>query len=230
MRLQTKHYRAALGHTFERMESRVQVKYRLHMESLESRRVLASSVGFISAPLVLQDDLGGNVVAIGDIDGDGKNDIVGTRFPVRADESPLYLIRDEMGHGVFGGKKESIDSNMGDITDLKLVDLDVDGDLDVFAYRRCVFSGCSFGALYENVDGAGRFEERPIPVSIENGWIEVADIDADGDPDIVATSTDCLFTCTFSDLSWYENTGRFTSFVKHPIQIMTGWSDRFSFM
>jgi hypothetical protein len=58
----------------------------------------------------------------------------------------------------------------------KLADLDADGDLD--AVRS--------GSWYENVDGQGDFTEHPfVGLTADNAEVHVADLDSDGDEDVV---------------------------------------------
>ena len=95
-------------------------------------------------------------------------------------------------------------SEAGDVTAVAVTDLDRDGDADVVAATK------EHGiAWYQNLDGAGRFGARQ-PISATDGghavWMDAADIDGDGDADVIAAS---LGT---QDIFWFENldgAGRF---------------------
>jgi hypothetical protein len=88
------------------------------------------------------------------------------------------------------------------------VDLDGDGDLDVLA-SACEAQPGRMG-WFENCDSLGWVEhvvKDPWPYA---NSVHGADLDRDGDNDIVATASQAL------DLSWFENDGS-GQFTEHPV-------------
>ncbi|MDC7998398.1 T9SS type A sorting domain-containing protein [Gilvibacter sediminis] len=84
--------------------------------------------------------------------------------------------------------------------DVFTADIDGDGDLDVLSASRSI-SGDFNIAWYENEDGLGAFG-APIVVDVslqESYALTAADLDGDGDIDILATSL------SLDRLVWYEN-------------------------
>ena len=86
------------------------------------------------------------------------------------------------------------------------VDLDGDGDLDMLAGGLYSF-GIALPkiAWYENLNGRGRYGERPR-ITVESygaAFVCAADLDGDGDLDVLSGSK---ATPTRGGVSWYENT------------------------
>ena len=136
--------------------------------------------GTFAAPQVVNGAaLGALAVAAADLDGDGDNDLLsasalGERFD-------WYENTD--GQGSFGPAQMLADGQAL-AYDIAAADMDSDGDLDV------VWSASGAGriAWHENTDGAGSF--GPAQTVAEPGLaveeIFPADVDADGDVDVVA--------------------------------------------
>jgi uncharacterized repeat protein (TIGR01451 family) len=87
------------------------------------------------------------------------------------------------------------------ISIVDVMDWDSDGDLDILAYYSIFLSGNTSLALLEN-DGGNL--NSPVAIYVDNGGIVKADMDSDGDEDLIGLN--------FYSSSWiyvYENTGLF---------------------
>ncbi len=127
-----------------------------------------------------------------DIDGDGDPDVV-----VAISDAPgrLGWFQNTDGKGTFSAAKVfgSFDGSIR----LDVVDVDGDGDADILTADRYT----SLIRWYENSDGAGTFQ-APHSVSAETAGVadvEPADIDADGNLDIVAAASEG------NVISWFRN-------------------------
>lgn len=86
------------------------------------------------------------------------------------------------------------------ITEAAVADFDTDGDLDVIA--PVTTKGITRLTIFENVDGKGTFRQGTFVTQEpdQDRSPRVADLDGDGDADIVAAAQD-------GKVVWYENTG-----------------------
>ncbi len=139
-------------------------------------------------------------IGCGDADGDGRQDLVVTNFS--GEGIAFYRSR-----GAKGFREESARSGLGGPSLLRLgwgtalADLDLDGDLDVFSLNGHVYpqadrpgTDTSYAQpddLYRN-DGSGRFVHellRAGPARVSRAGA-LADLDGDGDLDLVALELD----------------------------------------
>ncbi len=136
--------------------------------------------------------LGAQSVQAADIDGDGDPDLLVTaQFG-----SAKIAWYENRGGGVFGPARP-ISLTAALATSATAADIDGDGDLDVVATS----SGSETVAWYENTDGAGTFGPPRTISNASNGpqQVVIADLDGDGDADVVVALPDD------SSIAWYEN-------------------------
>jgi hypothetical protein len=130
---------------------------------------------------------------LADFDGDGDTDLLAASF---GDGLAWYENVD--GEGSFGTGRV-IDDEV-EATGAAVADLDDDGDLDVIASWD---SGAKV-TWYENLDGDfgdPLTNERVISGALDASSVVVADIDRDGDLDVLSTSR------VGGSASWHENDG-----------------------
>ncbi len=132
-----------------------------------------------------------DVIAV-DVDGDGDHDVVSAS--TFDDKIAWYENLD--GRGTFGEQRVvTTDADLA--IAIHASDIDGDGDFDLVSAS----SGDNKVAWYENLDGKGLFSAQKI-VSLETARafsVYTADLDNDGDPDILSASKDD------NKLAWYEN-------------------------
>jgi len=128
-----------------------------------------------------------------DVDGDGDLDVVAAL----ENDGTVAWYENTDGAGSFG-TQQTIATGLDAPTTIATADVDGDGDLDVF-------SGLGVGdqvLWYENTDGQGSFAPgQGISSSVDFVTsVEAADVDGDGDPDLLSTSL------ADNKIAWYENT------------------------
>ena len=130
-----------------------------------------------------------NQARVTDIDADGDLDL----FAVSPSTDEVLLFENTDGKGALGPMRQ-----VGQGGRINLVDVDGDSDIDLLSASH------KGGAVswYENTDGQGTFGSKQI---IDNDvpeahWVDSADLDGDGDVDVVSTSYQS------GTVAWYENT------------------------
>jgi hypothetical protein len=108
-------------------------------------------------------------VALGDADGDGDLDLACANF----DLSHVYR-----GDGTLGGWSLAWESSRIDTRDVAWADIDGDGDLDLIAAR-------ALTDQYRNLSGF--FSTPPDSADFAGTPLAVADVDADGAPDLLGS-------------------------------------------
>ncbi|MBC8753352.1 T9SS type A sorting domain-containing protein [Kordia sp. YSTF-M3] len=138
-------------------------------------------------------DSASSVYAI-DLDGDGDIDVLSAS---RADDKIAWYENTD-GQGTFGAQ-QIITTDADFATSVYAIDMDNDGDNDVISAS----STDDKIAWYENTNGQGGFGVQQIIVTNANGASSVyaADVDNDGDIDILAASR------LDSKVVWHENLG-----------------------
>ncbi|MEM8488193.1 MAG: T9SS type A sorting domain-containing protein [Bacteroidota bacterium] len=136
---------------------------------------------------------GARDVHAADIDGDGDQDVLSAS----GSDNAIRWYENFNGAGSFDITHD-ISTNANSAYAVYAADLDGDGDMDVLSAS----SSDDKIAWYQNDDGNGTFGSQLIVTKAAKGATDVvaADIDGDGDQDIVSAST-------FDDkIAWYENT------------------------
>ena len=128
-----------------------------------------------------------------DLDGDGDIDVIGVAI---SDNKVLGFFND--GFGNFTEQSIISSTNLESVfpTNIIPADVNMDGKVDLV-----IITELNELLLYENVDNQGNYirkEIAEVKSSIPED-LEVADIDGDGDLDIVSASD------SFNKLSWHEN-------------------------
>jgi hypothetical protein len=132
-------------------------------------------------------------VFVADVDMDGDPDVLSAS----SDDDKIAWYENTDGAGTFGGQQ--VISTLADRPfSVYAADLDGDGDVDVISGS----VNDDEVAWYENTDGAGTFGGQQVISTLADYPFSVfaADLDGDGDMDVLSASTDD------DEISWFENT------------------------
>ena len=140
------------------------------------------------------------------------------------DRTPDFLVGGTTSHVLLwyenqrrgtATREHTVSANIFDSFDALPVDMDGDGDLDVVTAIVIANRGQYFNDLIwmENTNGRGALTVgHDIAVSLSGTeWIEPADVDGDGDMDVVVA----LYS--EKELVWFENLGNSTAFARRSI-------------
>jgi len=131
-------------------------------------------------------------VQAADLDGDGDLDAL---YASQLDH--LVAWQENDGTGSFG-TRQTITTHLENVFDVAPTDLDRDGDLDIVSGSGSDDAGTI--SWFENLDGQGSFgSEQEVATEVELWRVEAADLDFDGDPDIVALEQ------SNGRVLWFEN-------------------------
>ncbi|MCX7021836.1 MAG: VCBS repeat-containing protein [bacterium] len=158
---------------------------------------------------VVEDDFpGAMAINTADLDSDGDPDILGASW----DSSTIaYWINDGSG---TRWTRHILDNDLKGATAVCAADLDSDGDLDVLGVGHLIDEI----VWWENLDGrASDWAEHKVTYYCEGiGSIQTADLDSDGDPDILtASSTAC-------GIVWWENINGGSEWTGHKLDDTLG--------
>jgi hypothetical protein len=117
----------------------------------------------------------------GDIDGDGDNDLVISRFPFGYFYFVPVQIFFNQSNGVFGPILSVPTSSWS--MDVKLVDVDADGDLDLVEANYLPSTSATSALLFNN--GSGSFSPAPGFPGLPAQFVSAGDLDGDGDTDLL---------------------------------------------
>ena len=144
--------------------------------------------------VISSDEIGARSVHVGDIDGDGDNDVVGATF----DTDEIIWWRNDGGYPV--NWSEQIVTNTFDGSHrVQIADIDNDGDSDIIGTGYMAASII----VWTNDNGLGtQWTEVPVDVSFTGAVIGyVVDINSDGYLDILGTAQ------ASNQVAWYMNKG-----------------------
>ncbi len=153
---------------------------------------------------VVEDDFPGAMsVRAADLDADGDPDVIGASW----DSSTVAWWTND-GSGA-GWTRHILDDDLRGATSVCAADLDSDGDLDILGTGHLIDEV----VWWENLDGrASDWTEHKVSYYCEGvGSIQAADLDSDGDPDILTSS------CTACGILWWENIDGGTKWVRHTL-------------
>lgn len=145
-----------------------------------------------------------------DLDGDGDNDVLSASDL----DDKIAWYENSDGAGSFSSQR-IISSNANAARDVIAADLDGDGDMDVLSAS----AGDSKIAWYQNTDGSGSFSNELI-INQSAAFAQdvyVADMDSDGDLDVLSASTND------SKIAWYENEDGLGSFGPEQVVATTAF-------
>jgi len=119
-------------------------------------------------------------VDVGDIDGDGDLDIVGSA----TGDDAISWAKNTTGDG-SAFTEQVVTNSFDGAAAVKLADIDHDGDLDIVAVAELADTA----AWFENTAGNGTaWTQHTIDATLDGArGVEVADLDQDGDLDVIAT-------------------------------------------
>ena len=142
-----------------------------------------------------------------DLDGDGDVDLLSASFI----DKTVAWYRNLDGLGSFGPEQVVTSAATGYYA--LVADLDGDADLDLATSVTPAPAKC---AWFANLDGQGTFGQAqiiPSPAAQSVGLVEVADMDGDGDQDLLRVH----FTFPSGTLQWLENSGAGAFGTAHTI-------------
>lgn len=137
---------------------------------------------------------GSQMVAVADLDGDGDQDVV----LAHQNQKTVRWYENVDAQGL-SWLAHDIAANVTFVSSVSAGDIDGDGDVDVAHASQSLSVGINW---HENLDGAGSFGPI-IPVGAVNNVsaITVADLDGDGDGDVLSAASGS------PRVAWFENLG-----------------------
>lgn len=147
---------------------------------------------FGSQEIISTDVIDPGIVKTGDLDGDGDNDVLVTSHNL----NKVLWFENTNGLGSFS-IEHTISTNVDSPGNAYPSDIDNDGDLDVLSTSLLDDKI----AWYENLDGLGNFGVQQIITTNTDqpASIVTADLDGDGDLDVVSASS------RDNKIAWFEN-------------------------
>ena len=136
---------------------------------------------------------------VGDVDGDGDIDII-----AETDTADKYVLWWENDGGYVDWHDHVVSSSFSGVSELTVVDMDVDGDVDVLCGNGTAIS------WFENDGSGSTWIEHVVASSIGSVYGLLADdVDSDGDMDVLGA----LYST--NQVVWFEN--RTSSYATHVL-------------
>jgi len=142
--------------------------------------------------IISVDGLNPHDVIAADLDGDGFWDVISAS----TGDAKLAWYNNLDGQGDFG-PQQIVTEELSGIRKVFAADLDGDGDLDLLTQD----GGFDMVVWFENLDGLGNFGAQNLITDNADGvsYVHAADIDNDGDMDVLSASS------FDSKIAWYKN-------------------------
>jgi len=146
---------------------------------------------------------GAIAISIADMDCDGDLDIVGASFDL-----DRIVWWENVGGSGTNWMTHMIDDDVDGASAVHVADLDQDGDLDVIGGASVI----NRFAWWENVDGSGNAWLRHDLAmgELDGAAVSAADLDGDGDPDIIGASANASGGIDPNILYWRNSGGHFS--------------------
>jgi len=155
---------------------------------------------------IIEDDASNApILDVNDIDGDGIQDIL---VSLKSDKKIVWYKTEDKG---LTWTKNIVDENLSNAWCIFSADMDADNDMDVVATNGGPYGGGGKDVVwYENINL--EWTMHTIDSTLEGANIvEVADVDGDGTPDVIATGFSA------DDVVWYKTEDKGLTWTKHII-------------
>ncbi|MEO1259075.1 MAG: VCBS repeat-containing protein [Bacteroidota bacterium] len=118
---------------------------------------------------------------LADVDNDGDQDIIAATYALAQDDKETMDWFEDTGQGNY--VRHTVADSIGFARAIRWIDVDIDGDLDIFMYN-----GSEGGIFWFENDGMANFSDRKLlieNVEVDMVSLEIADLDHDGDVDFM---------------------------------------------
>lgn len=171
------------------------------------RNNLDQSADFSAANAIESGAVSASVAYPADVDGDGHTDVLAASFGDTFTDTNGRVVwyRNTDGDGTFGSAVE-LEARLPGATDLVPVDVNGDGAVDVVAVWAADFLASQPAQIvwYQNNGSGGFSTARAVGDMVRTPTVRAADLDGDGDPDILAAA-EHPGSEDADRITWFEN-------------------------